>query len=231
MNIDSNFFDFEKLSNPIDQGTVFNYKGWSGLYAAKFILPKGKKIDSFSVDKFYPDLINKEKIFVTTEGNIHLKSDLIDKEFNKFDAVDFVSGNEKYSFISSEDTSFFMICASKSKIHKDKSFCFNFKKDIEARNLWGGQIISRPYEGKELTLVLFDLKPGFQFEDKGHINEQITWLTNGEMDFYANGIKKTLKTNIGVSIGANHVHGGISNGALGFDAFYPKRVEGKYKKN
>ena len=118
-------FDFEKLSNPIDQGTVFNYKGWSGLYAAKFILPIRKKIDSFCVDKFYPDLINKEKIFVTTEGNIHLKSDLIDKEFNKFDAVDFVSGNEKYSFISSEDTSFFMICASKSKIHKDKSFCFN----------------------------------------------------------------------------------------------------------
>ncbi len=123
-----------------------------------------------------------------------------------------------------------MIGAKDTKICKDKSFFFNFKKDIEARNLWGGQIISRPYEGKELTLVLFDLKPGFKFEDKGHANEQITWLTNGEMAFYSNGNKKTLTVDLGVSIGPNHVHGGVSGGALGFDAFFPKRIEEKYKK-
>ena len=51
----------------------------------------------------------------------------------------------------------------------------------------------RPYEGKSITLVLFDLKKGFKFNDKGHKNEQITWLINGEMKFYAQNKTKTLK--------------------------------------
>ena len=79
-------------------------------------------------------------------------------------------------------------------------------------------------------MVLFDLKPGFKFEDKGHSNEQITWVITGSMDFYANGEKKTIKPGIGVDIGPNHIHGGISSGAMGFDAFFPKRQEIKYKK-
>ena len=41
-------------------------------------------------------------------------------------------------------------------------------------------------------VVLFDLKNGFKFEDKGHANEQITWLIDGKMDFYSNGENKTL---------------------------------------
>ena len=71
---------------------------------------------------------------------------------------------------------------------------FNFKRDVKSKNLWGGQIISRPYESKGLTFVLFDLKKGFKFEDKGHANEQITWLISGEMDFYTNNIRKNLIT-------------------------------------
>ena len=98
---------------------------------------------------------------------------------------------------------------------------------IKEKNLWCGQIISRPYEGKGLTLVLFDLKPGFKFEDKGHANEQITWLISGKMDFHANGKNKTLTSDIGVDIGPNHIHGGVSGGALGYDAFYPKRDLGQ----
>ena len=74
------------------------------------------------------------------------------------------------------------------------------------------------------------IKPGFKFEDKGHANEQITWLVLGKMDFYANGKNKTLTSDIGVDIGPNHIHGGVSGGALGYDAFYPKREEIKYKK-
>ena len=50
------------------------------------------------------------------------------------------------------------------------------------------------------------------------------------MDFYANGKNKTLTSDIGVDIGPNHIHGGVSGGALGYDAFYPKREEIKYKK-
>ena len=43
-------------------------------------------------------------------------------------------------------------------------------------------------------------------------------------------LRKNYKQ-VGVSIGPNQVHGGLSNGALGFDAFYPKRSEVKYKTN
>ena len=129
-----------------------------------------------------------------------------------------------------EDSTVFMISAQDSDIFTGKPVFFNFKKDLKAKYLWGGQCISRPFEAQGLTLVLFDLKPGFKFEDKGHANEQITWLTMGSMDFYANGNHKTLTPGVGVDIGPNHIHGGISNGALGFDAFFPKREEVKYKK-
>ena len=38
-----------------------------------------------------------------------------------------------------------------------------------------------------------------------------------------------FKFDKGISIGPNHIHGGVSKGAVGFDAFYPKRIEDKYK--
>ena len=224
------YFNFKELSKPIGEATVFNYVGWSGLHVTKFFIPKGKKITNSLINEFHPDLNNKEKIFVTTEGNIELKSDEFDLLFNEFDAIDFI-GEQNYYFHSLKDTSIFMISSKDSKACKGKSTAFNFKKDLETRNLWGGQIISRPYEGKELTVVLFDIKPGFKFEDKGHANEQITWLIQGEMAFYSNGIKKKLTSDLAVSIGPYHIHGGVSEGALGFDAFFPKRIEEKYKKD
>ena len=46
----------------------------------------------------------------------------------------------------------------------------------------------------------------------------------------ANGKNKTLTSDIGVDIGPNHIHGGVSGGALGYDAFYQKKKETKYKK-
>jgi quercetin dioxygenase-like cupin family protein len=94
----------------------------------------------------------------------------------------------------------------------------------------GGQCLSRPYESKNLTIVLFDLKPGFEFSDNDHSNEQITWLINGQMNFHVNKIQKILNTENGVSIGPNCPHGGISDGAIGFDVFFPKREETKYKR-
>ena len=173
MKTGSNYFNFKDLSKSIGDITVFNYVGWSGLHVAKLLIPKGTKVTNTLINDFFPDLNNKEKIFVTTKGNIEFKSDEFDLQLKEFDAIDFISGSKNYYFNSLKDTSIFMIGAKDTKICKDKSFFFNFKKDIEARNLWGGQIISRPYEGKELTLVLFDLKPGFKFEDKGHANEHL----------------------------------------------------------
>ena len=227
----SKYFDFKKLSRSIENIIAYEYIGWNGLNVTKFYLPAKTNISNSLIDQHYPDLIKKEKIFVTTQGNLKLKSDKLNTLFKEFDAVDFASARQNYTFNSLEDTTIFMIGAKDSKFNDSKNNFFNFKKDIKAKDLWGGQIISRPYEGMDLTLVLFDLKPGFKFEDKGHSNEQITWLTKGLMEFYANGEKKTITPDIGVDIGPNHVHGGVSSGAMGFDAFFPKRQETKYKKN
>ena len=129
---------------------------------------------------------------------------------------------------SLENSTIYMISSRDLMNASGKTVFFNFKNDIESKDLWGGQCISRPYEGLGLTVVLFDLKPGFKFEDKGHPNEQITWLILGKMDFHANGMHKTMNPDVGVDIGPNHLHGGISGGATGFDAFFPKRQESKY---
>ena len=231
MKIDSKYFNFKDLSKSIDNITFFDYVGWSGLHVTKFLIPEGSKLTNLQLEALFPDLKDKEKIFVITKGNIEFKSDKINTQLNEFDAIDLVSEKKNFYFNSLIDSSIFMICSRDSKTCEGDSVCFNFKKDLEARNLWGGQIISRPYEGKELTVVLFDLKPWFKFEDKGHYNEQITWIIEGEMAFYSNSEKKKLTSDIAVSIGPNHVHGGVSGGALGFDAFFPKRIEEKYKKD
>ena len=230
MKIKSKYFSFKDQSKSINNIDFFSYDGWSGLNVTKFLIPEASQITNLHLDEFFPDLKKKEKIFVTTKGILKFKSNDLDTNLNEFDAVDIASETTNYDFNAISDSSIFMISSIKSKTFEAKTNKFNFKKDIEARNLWGGQIISRPYEGKELTVVLFDLKPGFKFEDKGHANEQITWLTKGEMNFYSNGEKKILTSDVGVSIGPNHVHGGVSGGALGFDAFFPKRIEKKYKK-
>ena len=227
---ESDYFSFKEHSMPIGDVTVCNYKGWSGLEIFKFLMPREKKITNSLINEFKPELINKEKIFFTTNGDIELQSDEFNFVLKKNDAVDFTN-EQNYSFKSMKDTSIFMISSKNSKELSNKSNAFNFEKDIEKKDLWGGQIISRPYEGKELTLVLFELKPGFKFEDKGHANEQITWLIDGEMNFFSDNKKQSLNSDTGVSIGPNHFHGGISKGAIGFDAFFPKRFEKKYKNN
>ena len=76
---------------------------------------------------------------------------------------------------------------------------------------------------------MFDLKKGFKFKDNGHSNEQITWLVSGSMNFYSDHLKDKLTIQKGIDIGPFHKHGGLSNGAIGFDAFFPKRFEKKYK--
>ena len=78
---------------------------------------------------------------------------------------------------------------------------------------------------------MFDLKPGFKFEDKGHANEQITWVIEGSINFYSSNSKGVLTDINGVDIGPNKIHGGLSNGAVGFDAFFPKRENSKYKQS
>ena len=224
----SEYFSFRELLNPLYDLKVSNYSGWSGLEVFKFYVPKGKSLTNSIINEYKPDLIDKEKIFFTSDGHIKIESKEFNFKLDKFDAIDF-KNEQNYIFNSSSDTSIFMISSEKSKKIDEKSIAFNFIKDVEKKDLWGGQIISRPYEGMALTLVLFELKEGFKFDDKGHKNQQVTWLVDGEMDFYSDNKEQLLNTDIGVSIGPNHSHGGVSKGAMGFDAFFPKRVEKKYK--
>ena len=64
----------------------------------EILFTKWKKITNSLIDQHYPDLIKKEKIFVTTQGNLKLKSDKLDTSFKDFDAIDFASSNQNYHF-------------------------------------------------------------------------------------------------------------------------------------
>ena len=227
--IKSNFFNFKKelISNKIQSS---HYLGWNNLFIIKFEIIKNNIFDKKIIDRSYPDLKDKQKIFIVTKGVLEVKSNNQKNTLIKFDAFDLVNKNEEYEISAKENSVFFVICAKDFDGQTGTNVFFNLKKDLEKKDLWGGQCISRLYEGSGLTLVLFDLKKGFEFEDKGHENEQITWLIEGKMNFHSNGESKILTSeNGGIDIGPNHVHGGVSEGAIGFDAFFPKRQEAKYR--
>jgi len=227
--IKSNFFNFKKelISNKIQSS---HYLGWNNLFIIKFEIIKNNIFDKKIIDRSYPDLKDKQKIFIVTKGVLEVKSDNQKNTLIKFDAFDLVNKNEEYEISAKENSVFFVICAKDFDGQTGTNVFFNLKKDLEKKDLWGGQCISRLYEGSGLTLVLFDLKKGFEFEDKGHENEQITWLIEGKMNFHSNGESKILTSeNGGIDIGPNHLHGGVSEGAVGFDAFFPKRQEAKYR--
>ncbi len=226
----SKFFKFvnKKLNNKVNLSI---FLGWNNLKIARVVAKKNNIIDEkFLISKkiFSP---LQEVIIVVTKGKVVVKN--VSKNFllSKFDALNFlIKKNKSFRLKILQNSEFFIISSKNKKRETLTTSKFNFKTDIKSRNLWGGQCISRPYEGKSITLVLFDLKKGFKFNDKGHKNEQITWLINGEMKFYAQNKTKTLKKGFGIDIGPKHPHGGVSNGAIGFDAFYPKREEQKYKR-
>jgi quercetin dioxygenase-like cupin family protein len=228
--IKSQYFDFKKELK-FNLNKISEYRGWNGLFIIKFDILKGENLHNSFINSNYQILLNKEKIFVVTKGKIELKLNGSSFFLKEFDAVDFITELDEYEIKCTQDATMYMISSKDLESYKGKPIFFNFKKNTIIKDLWGGNCISRPYEGKGLTLVLFDLKPGFKFEDKGHANEQITWLIKGEMNFHADGNHKLLSCNDGVDIGPNHVHGGISNGAIGFDAFFPKRQELKYRKD
>ena len=229
-NIESRFFEF-KSTKDYALHTVSEYSGWSGLKVIKFNIKEKENLDNFYFKKNFSSIKNKEKIFVVTLGKLEIKYENKFFLMREFDVLSLFSDEKKYEISCRENSEFYLIGSEKLLPKNHDPYYFNFKKDIAIRDLWGGKCISRPYEGKDLNLVLFDLKPGFNFEDNGHANEQITWLIEGKMDFYSNNSKKTLTVANGVDIGPNHVHGGLSAGAIGFDAFFPKREESKYKKS
>ena len=130
----------------------------------------------------------------------------------KLDAINIFSDKLDYKFNCKKNSELFIISSEKFKSKNQKSVYFNFKKDIKAIDIWGGKCLSRPYSGLDINVVLFDLKKGFKFFDKGHSNEQITWLISGSMDFYSGDLEEKLIKDKGIDIGSYNSHGGISNG-------------------
>jgi|TARA_B100001093_G_scaffold520516_1_gene617414 hypothetical protein len=224
----SKFFKFTN-SQIEDNIRLCTYYGWNKSLVSKIIFKNFDKIDNFFIKKNFPNILNKEKIFIITSGKSKFKSNKKNLNLRKFDAISVFSDNFDFSFECQKDTQLFIVSSEKFKKKKHKCVFFNFKKDIKIIDIWGGQCLSRPYSGVDLNIVLFDLKRGFKFSDIGHSNEQITWLISGSMKFYSGRLNEKLTNKKGIDIGPFHKHGGLSNGAIGFDAFFPKRIEKKYK--
>ncbi len=223
--VKSQFFEFQQNQNPIFQ----SHSGWNNSLIIKFNLKKNDEINSAFFKKNFQSIVNKEKILVVTSGHVEISKENKKLSLTKFDALNFFFNNQDFLIQSSSDSIFYIISSSSLTEKNLDAVYFNFKKDIIAKDIWGGQCISRSYVGNDLNLVLFDLKPGFKFDDKGHSNEQITWLIDGSMNFYCSNLDKKLNCSNGVDIGPLDPHGGVSNGAIGFDAFFPKREETQYK--
>ena len=224
----SKFFEFKSklLTNGI---YLSEFRGWNGLIIIRLDLEKSSNIRSNLINSEHFDLYNKEKIIVTTKGDVEFKLRQNNYLLKEFDALNLYSKDSNFEIKSLTDSQVFIVSALDLEPQEEKYSFFNFIKDIKPNDIWGGQCISRVFQGKDLNLVLFDLKADFEFHDKGHQNEQVTWVVKGNMDFYVSKTKKKLYSGLGVDIASFDIHGGISNGAIGFDAFYPKRHEEKYK--
>ena len=221
----SQFFTFDENYNNLFE----LYEGWNNSILVKFNLNHEDTIDNLFFQKKIKKISNKEKILVVVSGGLEISKNGKKIILREYDALNFNFYETNFKIKSLSNSLFYLVS---STIIPEKSLqgvYFNFKHDIPANDIWGGQCISRPYVGRDLNLVLFDLKPGFKFEDSGHENEQITWLIQGSMDFKCENLFNKLTIKNGVDIGPNHRHGGVSNGAVGFDAFFPKRQETEYK--
>ena len=224
----SKYFEFKsELVN--NNFSLSEFKGWNGLIIMKLDCPKDLNIKNDLINSKYIDISEKEKIIVAIKGEVEVKLNHQSFVLKEFDSLNLYSSDSKFEIKSILDSQIFIISAEDLKPQKKNPIFFNFMKDIDPKDIWGGQCISRVFNGDSLNLVLFDLKSGFKFHDEGHKNEQLTWVIEGDMDFYVNKLKNKLSPGLGVDIGSFDVHGGISNGAVGFDAFYPKRAEKIYK--
>ena len=222
----SKFFKFKKEKNKQIKSNEIKYKNFSKNFdIIKLNFFKNKKINYI-----FNNNTPNEFILVVISGLITLNLKKNFFRLKAYDVINFSSISLNLEIKALKKGSAFLIRVKpRKKFNNFRLKYFNFIKNIKPRNLWGRQCISRPYQAKFITLVLFDLKKGFKFEDKGHHNEQITWIINGKMNFYVNKKNIFLYKNCGVNIRPNEPHGGTSMKAIGFDIFSPKRNELNYK--
>ena len=225
----SSFFKFKKIDSS-DYYNVSFYRGWHELSIFRIEFLKHINGKNLLNKYIVRDDYGIEKALIISKGSsIIKKNKYFTKKLKKFDCLHTNKSFKNLEIQCKKGSQLFIIVGKRKISDNKKTIFFNFEKDLKKINLWGGQCISRVFHGHKFTLVLFRLKKGFQFHDKGHKNEQITWLIKGKMKFYVKHKNTTLEANKkSVDIGPFDFHGGRSFGAIGFDAFSPKRSENRY---
>ena len=140
-NSQSSFFEFTKTT--AGNINLQDYTGWNSLVISKIYLKKGECITSKEISEKYTDLQNKEKIFISIEGKQNLILQLSKKLLKPFDAVNFFKGKNDIYKIEANDNSILYMISAKNLKNLDQNrepFFFNFKNDLESKNLWGGKI-------------------------------------------------------------------------------------------
>ncbi len=224
-----NFFLFkpQHIDNS-KKNWYYKYTGWSGLSVTKFSFNQIEYLKEYHLDSFLKlDKKKSELTIIVTKGDIKFFNMI---KLKTFDCLNFFSEKLPIKCKINKKTEFFIINCENRKRVRNQFIKFNFLKKIKPVDLWGGKCKSRVFHTHNTTIVLFHLMKKFDFHDKGHKNEQITWLINGSIEFYNNNDKKKMISSIGVDVGKDTPHGGFSSGAVGFDIFYPRRTEKKYKK-
>ena len=157
----SQFFSFNENHNNLFE----LYEGWNNSILVKFNLNHEDIIDNLFFQEKIKKISNKEKILVVVSGRLEISKNGKKIILREYDALNFNFYETSFKIKSLSNSLFYLVS---STIIPEKSLqgvYFNFKNDIPANDIWGGQCISRPYVGRDLNLVLFDLKPGFKFED------------------------------------------------------------------
>ena len=224
----STFFNFIKIKN-LKNYKISYYKGWHNLLILRIEFIKTTKEKIF----FNNNQINKsnsvEKMLILSNGTAFVKEKNFKRKLKKFDCIHTNKSLKNFELQCKKGTQLFVIFGIKKPNMNGKINFFNFEKSLKKVDLWGGKCISRVFHGHGMTVVLFKLKKGFKFHDNGHKNEQITWVIKGKIKFYVKNKLLTLEANkTAVDIGSYDFHGGTSFGAIGFDAFSPKRPEKRY---
>ena len=224
----TSFFNFKKIINTRNYKVSY-YKGWHNLLVLRVNLLKLTQNKNLFTHIETKKMEKLEKVIILSKGTLSIKKKNLLKKLKKFDCIHTKSSLKDLKIKNNGKSELFIIFGSKNLKMNNKLNFFNFEKNLKKTDLWGGKCISRVFNGKGMTLVLFKLKKGFRFHDNGHKNEQLTWLVNGKMKFYVKNRSKLLKSNgASVDIGPHDYHGGMSLGAIGFDAFSPKRSEKRY---
>lgn len=228
-NSKSTFFKFQNFISNKNYEVSF-HKGWHEISIFRIKFLKTISENNFLSQCVLKNMEKKEKIFIISKGEVKIKKNrILKKKLNKFDCFHTNKSLKKFEFNCKKGSQLFIILGKKNSYHNFKNKFFNFEKNLKKINLWGGKCISRVFHGNKISVVLFKLKKDFKFHDKGHKNEQITWLIKGKMKFYIGKKRSSLLANkTSVDIGPFDYHGGMSYGAIGFDAFSPKRAEKRY---